>query len=764
MSDNVRAVKACLMCLAVLPAAAGLCVPCRADGLPGEHLLTQRWRELFAPYSALSNPSLLTEEDYPTLLGVFSPSMRNSFQTHQLSATLPIGLFQSAGLTWVRQGEPEHPSYDESFNRTGTVKFESNALVLSYAANVWGRLSVGTNVTVVMQNVFGEETRYSVPPGIDVGLSYRVLHHPILGYHVAGIAGRHVLQPTFETQTGETEKLSRSLQVNWDARLWEERIDVGVDFNLKDLGTESDEFLGGSGLEYEGSSRLGVWILRLIKLHGLFGFGENDLGYWGMGAGLNGAVLSMGRDLTAVYQYTMAVQEGLATSHSLYFRTEVGRHREEVWARKMSRLMDTTPFDLYNKAMALYYAGKYWEAFLIYGQLLGVYPEFHKNDWVSYYYSSCREEMDMRESAEEGYRDMTITYPRSDAVDPAELGIMRIAYRNDNHAMVEEQYGKLSTAGVRDSLRHHASYLMGESFLKHGRFARAEELLGAVPPGHPRYAFARHSLAIAHARQDDLEGARAALSEAMNITPLTRAQREVVNRSLLLAGYLYYEQGELPEAVSALRSVPAESYYREDALLGLGWCALKARQWKDCADAGEEAARVSNKPPVQAEAKLLKGYAALMEKKYDDAVRILREAYETIREATAPSADLLQREKNTYAGIREHYAELAESAGKLSKNRPTPEMNTVLDSMGTQQKKLKSEIDRFLVYRDEFARSSFFARRLDALRGDIEYALATAEKLQATVKQVQEEKKEQEKMEALDDQIEKVREEIEGVE
>jgi hypothetical protein len=84
--------------------------------------------------------------------------------------------------------------------------------------------------------------------------------------------------------------------------------------------------------------------------------------------------------------------------------------------------------------------------------------------------------------------------------------------------------------------------------------------------------------------------------------------------------------------------------------------------------------------------------------------------------------------------------------------------------MGTQQKELKAGIDAFLIYRDEFARSSFFARRPDVLRSDIEYALATAEKLQATVKQVQEERKGQEKMEALDDRIEKVREEIEGVE
>jgi len=43
----------------------------------------------------------------------------------------------------------------------------------------------------------------------------------------------------------------------------------------------------------------------------------------------------------------------------------------------------------------------------------------------------------------------------------------------------------------------------------------------------------------------------------------TESQKEIVNRSYVLLGYIFYEQMALSKAVTALRMVPKSSYYFE---------------------------------------------------------------------------------------------------------------------------------------------------------------------------------------------------------
>jgi hypothetical protein len=55
----------------------------------------------------------------------------------------------------------------------------------------------------------------------------------------------------------------------------------------------------------------------------------------------------------------------------------------------------------------------------------------------------------------------------------------------------------------------------------------------------------------------------------------------------------------------------------EDALLGLGWTAIKARQWKDCIDAGQKLAQVSSRFVMQGEGALLQAYGNMLQKQYE---------------------------------------------------------------------------------------------------------------------------------------------------
>ncbi|MBD3343740.1 MAG: hypothetical protein GF401_01605, partial [Chitinivibrionales bacterium] len=62
----------------------GLCIVFLAmtswsDGLPGEYLLTQRWRDIHSSYSPLTNAAFLIEEDYFSVRGAVAPVLQRSF-------------------------------------------------------------------------------------------------------------------------------------------------------------------------------------------------------------------------------------------------------------------------------------------------------------------------------------------------------------------------------------------------------------------------------------------------------------------------------------------------------------------------------------------------------------------------------------------------------------------------------------------------------------------------------------------------------------
>ena len=64
--------------------------------------------------------------------------------------------------------------------------------------------------------------------------------------------------------------------------------------------------------------------------------------------------------------------------------------------------------------MKHYYQGQYWNAYLLYMRLLSEFPDFYKNDLVTYYAGSSLEEMD-RERIGKMYQTVKTEYALSAA-------------------------------------------------------------------------------------------------------------------------------------------------------------------------------------------------------------------------------------------------------------------------------------------------------------------------------------------------------------
>ena len=151
----------------------------------------------------------------------------------------------------------------------------------------------------------------------------------------------------------------------------------------------------------------------------------------------------------------------------------------------------------------------------------------------------------------------------------SDLGMMRVFYRQGSYDQVASQYAELNKPGAPDSLLAHANYIMGETELAQGEYRKALQYFPLFL-SHPAYVFAQHSSATAHAHLNSgMHMVAASLENCVSAEVKDPAGKEIVNRSLVMLGYIFYEDNALSKAVSALRMVPSQSNYYEDALLGL---------------------------------------------------------------------------------------------------------------------------------------------------------------------------------------------------
>jgi hypothetical protein len=736
-----------------------------AQGLPGGFLVTQRWQYLLSSRSALANPALINEENYISAKAAYS-SILGEFNLFEAAAVYPINLYQTAGVTWLYNGVSDYARTNEKGDTTGEYISDSkNYVALNYAINPWKGLSIGANVAVLSEAF---DTLNYLSVGVDLGITYRIINNPFLGHHVLGINLQNLVMA--KMTASNTQEYPRALRLSLNSSYWERRIESGIEFAFKDLGVPATEFENSVAVSvWDLNARVGVWIFRIGTINAILGMSDEGFEHFGFSVGANFPSMNNGRDLSVAYQFLNVLnteaKDYNAPSHTLYFKGDFGKHREEVYARRMAKLVNYLPNDLYVKAVDLYNQKNYWDAFFIFSQLHVEYPDFFKDDWVSYFIGSCQEEMDMRITAEEAYRITKEKFDKSAAVPFADLGMMRVYYRDNNYHLVERQFNELNKLGVPDSLKYHAYYIMGQAEMSQGNNAKAKQLFDLIPETHPDYVYAQHSAAVSDATGGDMESAISRLENCIQAPVTTKAQKEIVYRSYVFLGYMFYEdltkqEGPLAKAVTALRSVPKESYFYPDALVGLGWTALKARQWPDCMSAGQELMNTAPSVVLKSEGALLQAYANMMQKNYAAAASLLEGASKDLEQFTGMDEAGFTSKQQEYESDRSTYTQIARSAYDLGTARQSGFVLKQMDSLHTHQKDFKGKLDEFLKFSDNYKRASMFAKNVESVKEDVEYALAKAQKLAGQTKANKETQKVSDEQKKIDDDIKKLQDQL----
>jgi len=749
-------------------------------GRPGEYLVTDRWRQAYSQYSGVTNPAYVNEENYMSLRFLFASTLE-TFYMQEAGFTMPLGLYDAAGISWIMNGAAKYtPTNNEGVEQDGGIVDQGHFIALTYARNVWKGLTVGGNVNIIARSIPIETGSENAPVtnktqfgfGMDIGLTYKVLRHQLLGNHIVGLSTNNIVNVILDDTD---EKFEAAIRLSLLSDFWERRIFYGADFVLKDfLAGEADWNSPDAikGMPWELTQKLGTNILRIFKLYGLVGFNNEGIDHYGFAFGANMPGFFNGRDIEGMMQFVSIANpssdaaEANASHITFYARTELGKHREEVYARRMARRGTLGPNNLYNKALELYYKGEYYTAYWIFSQIAVEYPDFFRNDMVSYYQGACIEGMDMRQSAVMAFKRTKEEHSRSVAVPMADLGLMRVFYRSGDFSAVQSQFDELNALGVPDSIKYHAYYIMGQTNIQRGDYQAARQLFTMIPENHPDYVFAYHAAAVANAMADNMQGAIADLEFVIQIKPKNKAQEEAINRSYVFLGFLYYEdlstEGALARAVTALRKVPKTSYYYPDALLGLGWTALKARQWPDCLNAGAELVKASNDPVLQSEGGLLQAYAQAMQKNYTQAINLLDEASKRLAAYSGPSESDLAASRNEYENVRGEYENMGVKIDELGQARQSSVVQTSIDSLQGPQSKSKASIDQHFKFEDDFKRKSFFSRNKEQVKEDIDFATARFARYAGSAGSRDAIKKSGSGSGAIDDEIERLKRELEG--
>jgi len=312
-------------------------------GMPGWHFITDRGR---SQYLGVTNPAFVNEENDMSLRFLYASTM-DVFYTIEAGFIMPLGIYDAVGVSWNMQGTSKYEATKDDGTPTGqNISDQGHFIALTYANNVWKGLTVGGNLNIIAQNVY--EVDNSSPNnevinsmrfgfGVDIGLTYKLLRHQLLGNHILGLSTNNLVNMIMDTD----EKYVAALRFSLLSDFWKRRVYYGADLVLKDFLANEGDWSPDATKEmpWELTQKLGINIRRIFKLYGLVGFNNEGVDHYGFAIGAKMGFHNF-RSIEAMMQFVSIANPGSGESEAnashitFYARTEFGKHREESYIRK----------------------------------------------------------------------------------------------------------------------------------------------------------------------------------------------------------------------------------------------------------------------------------------------------------------------------------------------------------------------------------------------------------------------------------------------
>ncbi len=759
--------------------------------------------------SALVNPALLyrVNQMHASMAFYRWGLDRGNMGYQDFSFFYPVRLNHTVGITVLHaRNSMERVKYNESEDESGTVSYQDLWVIGNYGVRVFPWLMLGGNVKLRTQTQFGTNAVSKVP-GLDVGVYINPLDHYQYGDIGISLNAQDILptqtpwefdlegNPNFTVTptdlitvsrarmgvrySGLNDNLVASFEILIDnafrdifaALPWNEfrkaimSGDVSSVPNAKDIaGMFPTAVRWGLHVKY--------MFIPQIWFKG--GWTNNNIPYLGFNYNFLYPLPEMINYLNIDYNFGYSFLENSASMDDerglvmmLRASADFGRTREQKESKRLYDKLVVAPMDVYQQAMRLYTAGKYWEASFAYGKLMSLYPTFFLNDKAVYYMGDCYKELYMNNTAREVFKDALEEYTTSDMRANYLYGIMSLDYREDNYEEAMRNHSFIINLYPESEIVGEAEYLAGEIEFARGNEEAAKEHFEKVKPTDRSYLYALYTLSVINYHADREQVAIQNLRRIVEDTTSKKADDFLQNAAAVKLGHIYYEsqgadgKGRLREAVEAYSMVPeGASPFGDEALLGTAWAWIKAGQPQLAFQKADKIISMHPKSPFVPEAHLVRGYTLMQQRRYEGAVPIFEKCLETANGKFLTSEDVATR-KVQYDSEMEAFAPTADKIKKNAMRKPTPRSVEERPELQKGYERFAKEHKEFFDYRMlEKSHRNFFMSK-ERIIEDATFALAKATRLINSSRAVKEMQKGAGAEGKIDAEIEKLRKQLE---
>jgi len=763
--------------------------------------------------SALVNPALLyrVNQMHASMAFYRWGLDRGNLGYQDFSFFYPLRLNHTLGLTVLHaRNSMERVKYGSSADQDmgETVSYQDLWLIGNYGVRVLPWLMLGGNVKMRTQVQFGT-SEISRVPGLDFGVYINPLDHYQYGDIGISFNAQDILptqtpwafdleNPTLSAASGDLITVSRArmgirysglndnLVASFEMLIdnafrdifanlpWNEFKKALMSGNADSITVSAKDVAAMFPTALRWGFHVKYMFIPQIWFKG--GWTNNNIPYLGFNYNLIYPLPEMINYLNIDYNFGYSFLENSASMDDerglvmmLRASLDFGRTREQKESKRLYERLVVAPMDVYQEAMRLYTAGKYWEASFAYGKLMSLYPTFYLNDKAIYYMGDCYKQLYMNNTAREVFKDALEEYSTSEMRANYLYGVMSLDYREDNYDEAMRNHSFIINLYPESDIVGEAEYLAGEIEFARGNLQGAREHFEKVKPSDKSYLYALYTLANVNYQSDMEQAAIQNLRRIVEDTTTRKADDLLQNAAAVKLGHIYFESkdangspNKLREAVESYSMVPeSASPSGDEALLGTAWAWIKAGQPQLAFQKADKIVSLQPRSPFVPEAHLLRGYALMQQKRYADAIPAFEKCLEVTASANFLTGDSVTTRKVQYDSESEAFAPTADRIRKNAMRKPTPRSVEERPELQRGYERFAKEHKEFFDYRMlEKSHRNFFMQKEQIIE-DATFALAKATRLANSTRAVKEFQKGAGTEGKLDAEIEKLRRQLE---
>ncbi|KMQ52685.1 TPR-domain containing protein [Chitinispirillum alkaliphilum] len=724
----------------------------------------------FGMYRWAVGPDLLGYQHF----GFLMPIRRN--HTAGITVLTASGLIQEADFT---------PDGSAQFG--STKPYQDTWLIGNYGVRVMPWLMLGANLKFRTQNQFGNSV-WGTIPGLDLGVYLNPFDHYRYGDLGFSISMQDLVPSQISWEDVGSDQISvtrarvgvryaalnknlvTSFEVLVDNALagvysnlgWDDWKDMFMDIDSPEDFSEIFPVIPRYGFHVKWQFVPSIWLKG--------GWNNNNIPYLGFNYNTIYLFPEMINYLNFDYQlgYSFIERSGsLADQRGFTMMgrvsTDFGPTREQRESRRLYRQLVVAPMDVYLEAMRHYYAGRYWEASFAFGKLMTIYPNFHLNDKAVNYMGNSYVHLHLNQLARNVFQEAMQEYSASDMRAHYVYGLAKIDYREEKYDEVLRRHAYMVSTFPESDVRSSMDYLAGEVHFLRNDLQMAERTFSAIKETDSTYLYAQYTMSSVNFLRANSDRAIQNLQNIINDTTSVAAIILLQDRANLKLGHLYFEEGELRQAVEAYSRIAERSKYGDEALLGTAWAYIRANQPEVAMEAADRILRRISVSPLVPEAYLLRGYALMLLRRYPEAVVALERCVE-VANRDYISSDDVRAQKNRFASVEREFEPVAAEIKRNALRRPTERTIEERAQLQREYQGFASENDKlFQMVLDAKSHSRFLNRKDDILY-DAEYALARAVNRVQSSAQTDLLEQHRQKEAEIQDELERLRRELELLE